>query len=329
MANSIKYSASAQTQALKKSNYWIGVGDVAKGPTSTSDYWSAIAPPTNGYTIYQNKASNGPSINVAANDAGLYRITNKIAGTNYSTVTDCLNWFNTQSDKMVLDRDYEAIVTTDLILNLDAGFAPSYPRNGTTWYDVSPAAKSATLINGPVYSLYNGLTGVLGFDGVDDYADVDVSHITAATITVSGFMRWAQFTSGMFFGFTAYDVWTQGNSLGFNTGNGDVYGISAGQVSSLQLLGNYAHYAFVMTANANIPSTNKIYINGNLQTLSQQYSSTGSAPGFGSTMRISGWLNSTNYTNHIDYGTFQIHNRELTINEIKQNYNAQKARYGL
>jgi len=328
MANSIKYSTSAQTQALRKSNYWIGVGDVAKGPTVTTDYWSAIAPPTNGYTVYQNKASSGPSINVAANDAGLYRITNKIAGTNYSTVTDCLNWFNTQSDKMALDRDYEAIVTTDLILNFDASFAPSYPRNGSTWYDVSPAAKTAGMINGPTFT-QSVSASFLNFDGVDDYADVNVSHITASTITVTGFIRWASFTSGMFFGFTTYDVWTQGNSLGFNTGNGDVYGISAGQVSALGLSGSYAHYAFVMTANANIPSSNKIYINANQQNLSQQYSSTGSAPGFGSTMRISGWMNSTNYTNRLDIGTFQVYNRELTANEIKQNFDAQKARYGL
>jgi hypothetical protein len=71
MPNSIKYSTGAQTQALRKSNYWIGVGDVAKGPTGTTDYWSAIAPASGGYVIYQNKASGGPSINVAANDADL------------------------------------------------------------------------------------------------------------------------------------------------------------------------------------------------------------------------------------------------------------------
>ena len=328
MPNSIKYSTGAQTQALRKSNYWIGVGDVAKGPTGTTDYWSAIAPASGGYVIYQKKASGGPSINVAANDADLYRITNKIAGTSYSTVADCLNWFNTQSDKMVLNRDYEAIVTSDLILNLDAGFAPSYPQNGSRWYDTSPAAKAATLVNGPTYT-QSGTVGFLNFDGANDYADVDVSHITASTITVTGFIKWNSFTGGMFFGFTTYDIYTAGNTLGFNTGKGDVYGISAAEVSGLGLSGNYAHYAFVMTANGDIPSSNKIYINGKLQTLGQQLSTTGSAPGFGSTMRISGWMNSTSYTNNLSIGTFQMYNRELTLAEIGQNFGAQRARFGI
>ena len=35
MPNAIKYSTSAQTLALKKGNFWIGTGDVGKGPSST------------------------------------------------------------------------------------------------------------------------------------------------------------------------------------------------------------------------------------------------------------------------------------------------------
>jgi hypothetical protein len=84
-----------------------------------------------------------------------------------------------------------------------------------------------------------------------------------------------------------------------------------------------------MTANGDIPSSNKIYINGRLQTLSQQQGATGSAPGFGNTMRISGWMNSTNYTNNLAIGTFQMYNRELTSTEISQNYGAQRSRFGI
>ncbi len=85
MPNAIKYSASAQTLALKKGNYWIGTGDVGKGPTSTTDYWNGITPPAGGYTIYLNKASGGPSIYTAANDSQLVSLTNTISSipTNY------------------------------------------------------------------------------------------------------------------------------------------------------------------------------------------------------------------------------------------------------
>ena len=63
MPNSIKYNTSAETLALKKGDFYIGTGDVSKGPTSTTGYYDGITPPAGGYTIYLNKAGNGPSIN--------------------------------------------------------------------------------------------------------------------------------------------------------------------------------------------------------------------------------------------------------------------------
>lgn len=35
MPNAIKYNTSAETLALKKGNFYIGTGDVSKGPTSS------------------------------------------------------------------------------------------------------------------------------------------------------------------------------------------------------------------------------------------------------------------------------------------------------
>ena len=55
MPNAIKYNVSAETLALKKGNFWIGTGDVSKGPTSNTGYYNGITPPSGGYTIYLNK----------------------------------------------------------------------------------------------------------------------------------------------------------------------------------------------------------------------------------------------------------------------------------
>ena len=71
MPNAIKYNVSAETLALKKGNFWIGTGDVSKGPTSNTGYYNGITPPSGGYTIYLNKANNGPSIYTVTNDAQL------------------------------------------------------------------------------------------------------------------------------------------------------------------------------------------------------------------------------------------------------------------
>ena len=122
MPNAIKYNTSAETLALKKGNFWIGTGDVGKGPTSSTGYYNGITPPSGGYTIYLNKASGGPSIYTVTSDAQLISLTNLIAGASYTTITQCLTYYAGQTDKMVLNLDYGALQTTDLTFCLDAGF---------------------------------------------------------------------------------------------------------------------------------------------------------------------------------------------------------------
>jgi hypothetical protein len=62
MPNTIKYSTSGDTQSLKKGNFYIGVGDVPKGPSNTTGHWQGITPPTSGYTIYIDGGVGGVRI---------------------------------------------------------------------------------------------------------------------------------------------------------------------------------------------------------------------------------------------------------------------------
>ena len=188
MPNSIKYSTSAQTLALKKGNFWIGTGDVGKGPTSTTDYYNGITPPSGGYTIYLNKASGGPSIYTAANDAALISLTNSIAGASYTTAAQCLDYFATQTDKMVFNIDYPAIVTNGLLLNFDAAFTPSYPTTGTTLYDTSSVGNNGTLANGPTFSSANG--GGIVFDGVDDIYSISGISLGTSALTLDCWFKY-------------------------------------------------------------------------------------------------------------------------------------------
>jgi hypothetical protein len=59
-------------------------------------------------------------------------------------------------------------VTNGLVLALDAGNVKSYPGTGTAWNDLTGNANNGTLTNGPTFSSANG--GSIVFDGVDDYA---------------------------------------------------------------------------------------------------------------------------------------------------------------
>ena len=186
MPNSIKYSLSNQTQSLKKGNYWIGVGDVGKGPTSITDYWNGIIPPSGGYVIYGYKGNNGPSINIAYDDDDLVSKTNINNGLNLTSATQALAWYATQSNTMVLNRDYEQIITDSLILNFDAGFIPSYPKSGNTLYDLCSFGNNGTMQNGPVYS--DSMGGSIIFDGVDDVVNL-LSPLVETSWTLSTWFK--------------------------------------------------------------------------------------------------------------------------------------------
>jgi hypothetical protein len=59
-----------------------------------------------------------------------------------------------------------SIITSNLVLCLDAANSKSYPGSGTTWTDLSGNGNNGTLVNGVGYSGDN--LGSLVFDGTDD-----------------------------------------------------------------------------------------------------------------------------------------------------------------
>ena len=77
-----------------------------------------------------------------------------------------------------------SVVTTGLQLYLDAGNASSYPGSGTAWTDLSVNGRNGTLTNGPTYSATNG--GSIVFDGTDDYVQCSGS----LTVTAATFVAW-------------------------------------------------------------------------------------------------------------------------------------------
>ncbi len=222
-----------------------------------------------------------------------------------------------------------SVVTNGLLVWLDAGNIKSYVSGSTTWTDLSRNASNGTLINGPTFNTGSG--GYILFDGLNDYCDITIPTINSYdTITICGFIKWISFNSGMFLGFTTYDVWTSGNTLGYNNGNSNVIGINTSTVTSLGLLGNWRHYTFVMNKTGSL-STNKIYINGVSQgNLTAVVAADGLIPGFNTNLRLALWNNTTSsYNGNLQYGNLQVYNRELTAQEVLQNYNATKGRFGL
>jgi len=185
--NPIKYAAGATAaDTIKKGNFVLGVTNKEYAPTSTTEFWSGITPPTtSGYTVYQYKAANGPSIRCANDDIGLIDIANDYGCTG-STVVDALTWFATGPNFIVTNiTDYPAVVTSGLVTLLDAGSTVSYPRGNTTIYDAVNNVNNGTLINGTSFSATGGTGGSLSFDGIDDYVDIGaVTTLTKFSIDV-------------------------------------------------------------------------------------------------------------------------------------------------
>jgi len=84
----------------------------------------------------------------------------------------------------IIPESAAPVVTTGLQLYLDAGNASSYPGSGTTWTDLSGNSRTGTLTNGPTYSGTNG--GSIVFDGSNDY----VQCTGSLTVTAATFVTW-------------------------------------------------------------------------------------------------------------------------------------------
>ena len=317
MPNPIKYSTSAQTLALKKGNFWIGTGDVGKGPTSVTDYYNGITPPSGGYTIYLNKASGGPSIYTAANDASLISLSNTIAGQTFATAAAALDWYSSQSDKMVFNLDYPAIVTNGLILNLDAGFTPSYPTANTTWYDISPIGTNTSIPNSNTYSsstmnyVYNSSNiGALSSAGAYDntmecwfYVPSGGSY-EGCCQTIFGTYRFRTFLIGQ-------SLYTM---IGFFTGSGYTYQHPAFTIS---------YNAWHCAVGARRDNRYIIWIDG-VEVYNGDFGS-----GLSLYDAVGYWSISDPSHPNIKVAISRMYNRGLSNSEILQNYNANKSRFGL
>lgn len=187
MPNVIKSATTVSTGTLKKNNFLIGVNtSVDYGPTSTSGFWSGVNPPLNGYTVYSQKTTGGPSIRVAQTDSELITIAKQYGGTGINTINDALNYFNGTSTNLVTNIEYENIVTSGLTAIWDGGFVPSYPRTGTTWTDLSGNAYDLALIGPPVYSGSSG-NDVLGKTSIGASSGLELNFWACAfTATTDG-----------------------------------------------------------------------------------------------------------------------------------------------
>ena len=221
---------------------------------------------------------------------------------------------------------YPSVVTDGMALYFDAASAMSYSGSGSSWNDLSGRGNHGTLVNGPTFDA-NTNKGAFTFDGTNDCVNFSVPDV-GTILSIEMWARIKSFSNGMPFGFDRYDVWANGGRIGFNTAASDIYGLSSTQVTNLGLLDQWKHYIFEMRSDVSY-TNNKIYINGQNQSLSQVAGTeNASLRNFNSgNGRISSWLFSNVFNISMDHSQFKVYNRALSAAEVANNYNAMRGRY--
>lgn len=136
MPNLIKYNTSTESLALRKGNFYIGTGDVPKGPPNNG-WFNGIDPPgATAYTIYLNKSSDGPSIYQVGGGADLQSLASRISGQSLTTDAAAINYFmdSAGTDRMIINRNIGPIVTNGLQFAVDERSTLSW--NGISGTDV-------------------------------------------------------------------------------------------------------------------------------------------------------------------------------------------------
>lgn len=233
------------------------------------------------------------------------------------------DWEGFMSIRLGLIVKSNNIVSDGLALHLDAGNLSSYIGNGSAWKDLSGNSTDATINN----ITYNPSGGYFEFNGSNSYATFSANIGDPSVVTVE---MWVKVTNylGMLFGFNYYNAWTAGGNLGYNTASGDQFGISSTQVTALGVLNKWKHFVFVMNKGTTIG--NKIYVNGVNQLMNNNVGAERVNATFNSGVgRLSSWGAGNDWPVSMHLGNFRVYKRELTQQEISDNFDAQRARFGL
>ena len=217
-------------------------------------------------------------------------------------------------------------VVSGLVLELDAGNTKSYPGSGTTWTDLSGRGNIGTLTNGPTYSSSNG--GSIVFDGVNDYVNCGSINFTGGTsITIEVWIKPNSsqnaytdildynHTSG---GFVIQQNNTALNQYYFGYWNGSSYSIT----STITLNSNsFNHLVFVKSGTSTIGYLNSV------NTI--QYTGSSNINCSGYTLHLGRYVTSTGREFNGSISNTKIYNRALSADEVLQNFNAMRGRYGV
>jgi hypothetical protein len=227
-----------------------------------------------------------------------------------------------------------SVVRTGMQLWLDAANTKSYPGSGTTWTDLSGNSNTCTLVSGASYLSANN--GSIFFDGADDR----IAGPNSANLMVT-----TNFT---------LDVWvkrtaTQGTEQVLMAKNGEVspwvgYELMFGSDNNVHLWTsggagngwnsfiypitdqNWNNITVTFSGTAGSTGTALLYVNGTQQATMSNKITPGSP-----SLRIfeMGCIRASGRFLSGSISSARVYNITLTANQVLQNFNALRGRYGV
>ena len=220
-----------------------------------------------------------------------------------------------------------SVVTSGLLLNLDAGNLKSYPTSGTAWTDLSGNANNGTLVNSPTYSSTNG--GILTFNGSTQYGSTPLSLGGYTAYTVAAWIKTTTTGKEITSTYGAGNVFelfilNDGKLSAYTYGPTFAYTYRAS--TSSVATGSWVHCAGVYQGST---ATLNTYVNGALANGTLAGATIPTSLAVSASTVVIGNVNSGSYFFNGSMGQISIYNRALSADEIAQNYNALRGRYGL
>lgn len=293
--------------------------------------------------LYENGAATGSTalsgnvvnsssnpLNIGRWDGGTHYFNGCISGAmvynRALNADEVLQNYNATKYKYILK---ENIVTSGLALHYDMSDYRSNPFTGTSITDLSGIGNTGTLTNGPAFSSSNG--GVISFDGTNDYIHIGSLGSFYSQGTISFWMNSLDVTtnprnpfSTNYNGSINFDVlrFEQAESPGsLKCWFGDSSNNIASLVYSNILVNTW--YCVVVTWNQSATTVSG-YLNGVLDVTNSSWIRWPS-----SFVNVGVGLGYNNRYFSGNVAQVQIYNRALSSQEVLQNYNATKTRFGI
>lgn len=212
--------------------------------------------------------------------------------------------------------DNSNIVSNGLILNLDASSPSSYAGSGNTWYDLSGNNNNATLFNSPTF---DASTKSIVTNGTNQYFSIPQISTSNRNITMQAWVYVNTNTTGTFLkNGSGYSIGIGGGAYD-QVGNNVVmllYGV--GWKGTGVSYGSAGWKLVTMTLDGS--SVPKAYVDGTLIGSYPNGSSTPVVPS--GSLYIGASIGDQGFYYNGKFAAAYFYNRELSLAEIQQNYNA-------